>query len=128
MGSNPSSQRFIDAINNAENTFEQSAEELRAGAIGGLAKMGTDVSKSIDQLRRIPSLAARSDELSAELLRVMQDQYDLIRDIERAGTVTFAHDRRLKENVDRYEKVKATLLKWAETDGQKYGIQTGKRR
>jgi len=24
--------------------------------------------------------------------------------------------------------VKATLLKWAETDGQKYGIQTGKRR
>jgi len=128
MGSNPSSQRFIDAINNAENTFEQSAEELRAGAIGGLAKMGTDVSKSIDQLRRIPSLAARSDELSAELLRVMQDQYDLIRDIERAGTVTFAHDRRLKENVARYEKVKATLLKWAETDGQKYGIQTGKRR
>ena len=54
----------------------------------GLAR--ADISKSIDQLRKVPSLAARTDQIVADLLRVMQDQYDLTQDIERSGAVTLA--------------------------------------
>jgi len=128
LGTSSSIQDFIDTVNNAQKTFETSARQLESGSIDGLAQVRTDVTKSIDQLRRIPSLAVRPDELAAQLRQVMQDQYELIQDVERAGTVTLAHSRRLKENSNRYEEVMATFLKWVETDGPKYGIQTGKRR
>jgi membrane associated rhomboid family serine protease len=128
LGTSSSIQDFIDTINNAQKTFDTSARQLESGSIDGLAQVRTNVTKSIDELRRIPSLAARPDELAAQLRQVMQDQYELIQDVERAGTVTLAHSRRLKENASRYEEVMATFLKWVETDGPKYGIQTGKRR
>ena len=90
--------------------------------------MKAATTKSIDELRKIPSLAARSDELAAELLRVMQEQYDLIEDIERSGTITFAHGQRLKENIARYEKVTADMSRWVASEGGKHGIQSGKDR
>jgi hypothetical protein len=87
-----------------------------------------DTAKSIDELRSIPSLAPRADQLTAALLRVMQDQYGLIEDIERAGTITFEHSRRLDENVRTYESVMSDFSKWVQTDGSRYGIQMGKDR
>jgi len=87
----------------------------------------TDLSKSIDQLQNVPSLAARADELTSQLLRLLQDQYELIQDVERAGTITLAHDQRLKENMERYEKIMDSFSKWVETDGAKHGIASGKR-
>ena len=83
----------------------------------------TDISKAIDQLRHAPSVSKRSDELIAGLLRVMQDQYDLVQDIERSRTVTFAHARRLKENSSRYQTIMDSFSKWVDTEGLKYGIQ-----
>ena len=58
----------------------------------------------------------------------MQDQYALIQDVERSGTVTLSHGLRLKDNMERYERIMKSVFKWVETDGQKYGIQMGKRR
>ena len=74
-------------------------------------------------MRKAPSVAKRSDELIADLLRVLQDQYDLVQDIERSGTVTFAHSRRLKENSSRYEMIMNSFSKWVDSEGRNYGIQ-----
>jgi membrane associated rhomboid family serine protease len=128
IGTGSTVQEFIDAINNTQKAFDTSTEELEAGRTGDLVRVQTDLSKSIDQLQNVPSLAARADELTAQLLRLMQDQYQLIQDVERAGTITLAHDQRLKENMERYERIMDSFSKWVETDGPKHGIASGKRR
>ena len=128
LSSDSASRDFIDAINNTQKTFESSADDLKSRRTDRLASLKADTTKSIDELRSIPSLAPRADQLTAALLRVMQDQYGLIEDIERAGTITFEHSRRLDENVRRYESVMSDFSKWVQTDGSRYGIQMGKDR
>jgi hypothetical protein len=90
--------------------------------------MRRNVAESIDELQSIPSLAPKADELTADLLRVMQDQYGLIEDVERTGRITFAMDRKLKDNTARYERIMKTIVDWVRTEGPKYGIQMGNRR
>jgi membrane associated rhomboid family serine protease len=114
---------FIDAINSAQKTFEASEHDLQSRRTDNLAALKADTAKSIDQLRKVPSLASTADQLIARLLRVMQDQYELIRDAERTDTVTFAHSRRLRENVRVYDDIMAQFSKWVETDGRRYGIK-----
>jgi rhomboid protease GluP len=117
---------FIDAINNAQKTFEETSKELESGQTTHLPTLKANTAKSIDQLRKAPSLAKSADALTADLLRVMQDQYELIEDIERAGTVTLANDRRLQENVRAYDKVMADFSSWVDSEGHRYGIQNDK--
>jgi rhomboid protease GluP len=123
IGTGSSTEEFIDAINSAQKTFEASSQQIESGRTAGLASTRADISKSIDQLRRAPSFSKRSDELVADLLRVMQDQYDLIQDIERSRTVTFAQSRRAKENSARYEAITNEFSSWVDAEGKKYGIQ-----
>src|SRR5262249_25004173 len=111
FSSRSSLEDFIDAINNAQKTFEASAHDLQSRRTDNLAALKADTAKSIDQLRKVPSLASTADQLMARLLRVMQDQYALIRDAERADTVTFAHSRRLRENVRVYDDIMAQFSK-----------------
>ena len=127
-GGGSANQGFIDAINNAQTNFEQSVQELESGRTDHLASLKAETAKSIDQLRKAPSLAATADQLVSDFLRLLQDQYDLIQEVERTGTITLALSRRLKENADRYEKFMARFSKWVETDGPRYGIQMGKDR
>ena len=101
-------------------------QNLQNGRLDRLPALKTETAKSIDELRKSPSLAAKSDQLMAELLKVMQDQYGLIEDAQRAGTVTFATFQRLKENTDRFMAVMARFSNWVQTDGARYGIQIGK--
>ncbi len=123
LGTGSSTSEFIDAINTAQKTFEDSIHEIETGRIADLKSTRPEISKAIDQLRKAPSLAARSDKLVADLIRVMQDQYELIQDIDRTGTVTLAHSRRAKENSERYEALTAEFSKWVDAEGTKYGIQ-----
>ncbi len=116
-------QDFIDAINSAQNTFEASARELESRKTDRIGSLKADTAKAIDRLRKIPSLASNVDELISALLRVMQDQYGLLQDVERADTVTFAHGRRLRENVRAFDEIMAQFSKWVETDGRRFGIQ-----
>jgi len=116
-------QDFIDAINSAQNTFEESARELESRKTDNIGSLKANTTKAIDRLRKIPSLASNVDELMAALLRVMQDQYELIQDVERADTVTFAHGRRLRENVRAFDEIMAQFSKWVETDGRRFGIE-----
>ena len=121
-------EEFIDAINNAQKTFEASAHDLETGRTDRLASLKAGTTKSIDRLRKAPSLAASADRLTSGLLRVMQDQYALLEEVELSGTITLAHNRRLKENVAAYDKIMAEFSKWVETEGERYGIRMGKDR
>ena len=123
MGAKQEEQAFIDAVNTSQNAFESSTQILQAGRVNDLATIKAEVSTSIDQLRRIPSLDSEADGLTATLLRVMQDQYELIEQVERSGTVTFAHGRQLKENVRVFDKTISELTSWVKTNGRRYGIE-----
>src|SRR6266850_2382446 len=123
IGTGSSTEEFIDAINTAQKAFEASSQQIESGRTTNLAGTRNEISKAIDQLHHGPSVSKRSDELIADLLRVMQDQYDLVQDIERSGTVTLAHSRRLKENTSRYETTVDSFSRWVDTEGRKYGIQ-----
>jgi hypothetical protein len=116
-------QDFIDAVNTAQKTFESSQQDLEAGRTEHLAAMKTSIAKSLDQLRKAPSLASKADQLTASLQRVLQEQYELVEDIERSGTITFAHSRRLKENVHAYDDLMKEFSKWVQSEGSRYGIQ-----
>ena len=127
-GNGSTTQDFIDAINSAQKNFETSAGDLEAERTDDLPAKRADIAKAIDQLQKIPSLAVKADALTADLLRVMQDQYELVQEVERTGKVTFAHSRKLKQNVARYDSLMKSIFDWVDTDGPKYGIQMGKRR
>ncbi len=126
-GTSSSVQVFIDALNDSQNAFEDSTRELES-ADPDLTQVKMDITESIDKLRSIPSIAARSDELTGEMLSVLQDQYQIIEDVERTGRTTLSHDLRLKKNTERYNSVMNSLVEWVNIEGRKYGIQMGKPR
>jgi rhomboid protease GluP len=103
MGTRSTEQDFIDAVNTSQNAFESSTQWLQAG--------------------RLDEAVSEVDELTAMLLRIMQDQYELIEQVERSGTVTFAHGHQLKENVRAFDKTISALTSWVETNGRRYGIE-----
>ena len=128
IGTTSSTEDFIEAINAAQKTFDDSTREIETRRLTDLTSTRAEISKSIDRLRKVPSLAARSDELISDLLRIMQEQYDLIQDIQRSGVLTLAHAQRLKANIVKYEKMMDAFTQWVDSDGKKYGIQRYRRR
>ena len=119
---------FIEAINAAQKTFEDSTRQIETGRLPDLSLTRAEISKSIDRLRNAPSLAAQSDELVGELLRVMEEQYDLVGDIQQTRVFTLAHAQRLKANTARYEKMMDSFTKWVDSEGKKYGMHRYRRR
>jgi hypothetical protein len=118
---------FINAMNEAQRTFSESADALSEGQTGNLAGMREQLADSIDQLRNTAALDAGTDELTAGLLKVMEDQYALVQEIDRAGTMTFGDHRRLSENKQRFEELMDSFSDWVANEGRKYGIQMGNR-
>jgi hypothetical protein len=82
----------------------------------------------LDHLRKIPSLSASSDSLVARLIRLLQNQYALMQEVETSRTITFGAGRRLKENVVEYEKWDADFAQWVRTEGERFGFEMGKQR
>ena len=126
-GTSSSTQTFINALNDSQNAFEDSTRELES-ANPDITQVKADLTEAIDQLRSIPSLAARSDELTGEMLSIVQDQYALAEDVERTGRTTLSHELRLKKNTERYNNVMNSIVEWVNIEGRKYGIQMGKPR
>src|SRR2546421_9230833 len=58
IGTGSSTGEFIDAINSAQKAFEASSRQIEAGRLADPKSTAADISKSIDQLRKVPSLAA----------------------------------------------------------------------
>jgi membrane associated rhomboid family serine protease len=126
-GMRSSSQEFIEAVNTAQQTFRVSADQLDEGNVKDLESLKTATAAAIDALEGVPSLGAEPDRLTSKLLRLMEDHYQLITDIERAGTMTFAHNQRLKGNTGEFRDLTRDFSGWIERDGRKFGIQMGKR-
>jgi membrane associated rhomboid family serine protease len=124
-GVSSSTQQFIDALNDAQNAFENTSRELGADKPNPSA-VKTDMTKAIDKLRAVPSLSEKSDALTNQLLAVLQDEYEILQDVERTGRTTFAHGIRLKNNSQRYEELIKAIVNWVDTEGQNYGIQMRK--
>jgi len=124
-GVSSSTQEFIDALNDSQNAFENTARELESDKPNPAA-VKTEMTKAIDKLRSIPSLSEKSDALTSQLLAVLQDEYEVLQDVERSGRTTFAHEIRLKNNSRRYEELIKSIVDWVNTEGQNYGIQMRK--
>lgn len=128
LGTRSSTQDFIEAINSTQQAFTASVEDLRVGRLDRLVAVRSGVSRSIDQLRKAPLLSLTTDKLASDLLKLMQDQYGLIQEVQRAGTMTLGTSLHLTQNFNRYEAIMANFSKWAQTEGAHYGIQMGKGR
>jgi rhomboid protease GluP len=116
------SQEFLDAINGARETFVASAQALEGNEIDKLTALGVDMTKTLDRLRKIPSLSASSDLLVARLIRVLQNQYAVMQEVQASHTITFGAGRRVKENVLEYEKWDTDFAQWVQTEGSRFGI------
>jgi membrane associated rhomboid family serine protease len=127
MGTRSLTQDFVQAINTTEQAFHSSIQDLESGRTGSLDSHKKETAGSIDRLRKVPSMDPEADELTRTLLRVMQDQYALIEDVQRAGTITFAHGQQLKENIRAYEIAMSQLSEWVKTNGRRHGITESNR-
>ncbi len=76
-------------MNIAQKTFEASTEALQANQIDRLTVLRADTAKALDRLRKIPSLSATSDLLAAGLVRLLQNQYELMQEVQNSRTITF---------------------------------------
>lgn len=122
-----SPEGFISTLNQAQRTFDESAEVLGEERLEDLGGVRDQLGTAIDQVRKIPSLDETVDELMARLLEVLESQYSLVQDIGRAGTITFSDSRRLRQNIESYNDVMESFSEWVRDEGHKYGIQMGNR-
>ena len=81
------------------------------------------LASSIDQLRALPSLSPSADELVAELLDVMEEQYAIVGSVRRGAGAGSGQMRRLESNSERYRRTVRALFDWVETDGGRYGLE-----
>jgi membrane associated rhomboid family serine protease len=103
---------FNNAWLNAQRNFQLSTRDMLAGRLDRLPFLRKEVAHSIDDLRKAPSLSATSDQLTADMLKVLQHQYEVIAEVQRSGTVTFGAGQHLGENVDRYNEVMKRFVSW----------------
>mgnify|MGYP003346112045 CR=1 FL=1 len=80
------------------------------------------MAESIDQMAEIPSIAGRADEITAEMLEVMRQQYELLQDVEREGSMTFGDNDRLVNNRRRFNQLVSDLEDWVRENGSRYGL------
>ena len=128
LGSRSSTADFIDAINGSERTFDHSTMVLDSDRKSELPGVITEVGNSIDALKKAPSVSAKADKLAAQLLALMQDQYDLLKEIDRGGSITLTEDRRATQNARKYRELMDSFNAWVNAEGQRYGIQLRERR
>jgi len=128
IGGHSSTAEFIDAINGAERAFVESEKTLENDRRAELPARIKDVGTSIDVLKKAPSVTAKADDMTGQLVKLMQDQYELLKDVDRGGTVTLAEGRQANQNAQRFEQWINDFNSWVDAEGQRYGIQLRERR
>ena len=63
------------------------------------------------------------DDLVAELIDVLEDQYSLIQEIRRIGDVGTGQRGAADENSARFGAALGAIFEWVDTEGGKYGLQ-----
>ena len=128
IGSGSSTGEFIEAINLADRAFVHSTRVLDAERKSELPAAIGELGTSIDALKKAPSLSARSDNLMQQLVSVLQDQYELLKDVDKGGPITLLQDRRATQNAKKYRELMDAFNSWVDAEGQRYGIQLRGRR
>jgi len=116
------SNDFVVAVNAAQNAFQASVNDFDSNDPGRIAARKPQIAKAIDLVRKAPSLSPAADKLTADFLRIMQSQYELIDEVERSKTVTILHSRLLRDNAEEYKRASDELEQWVETEGKRHGI------
>jgi len=98
---------------------------LSSGNTRGLADARRDLGKGIDLLQHAPSLSSRADKLAANLLQVLQKQYEYIQEVERSGK-TRSDFIGTSPQSSRYERLEKDIDDWVQTEGARYGIENTK--
>jgi membrane associated rhomboid family serine protease len=115
-GSNTSSiGGFIQAMDVGQRAFEHSEEILSSGDVRKLWEPRKELGDAIKLLQHVPSLSSGADELSADLLDVLQKQYAYVEEVERGGFPASPHS-------SEYGRVKRQIEAWVESEGAQYGI------
>ena len=82
---NPPTVNFQYAIETGQQAFMRSEEMLAADGTRNLANAREDLGDAIVLLQHVPSMSRRADQLSAELLELLQKQYAYVEEVERSG-------------------------------------------
>jgi rhomboid protease GluP len=127
-GGRSTTEDFIDVINGAQTAFSNSVQALDRESKTEIQSSMGDVATAIDKLKEVPSLGSKADDLTSQLLTLMQDQYELLQEVDRSGTMTLMHDRRATQNANRYREVSDAFLAWVDAEGARFGIQLRKPR
>ena len=80
-----STVNFQYAIESGQQAFMRSEETLAADGNRNLARAREDLSVAIVLLQHVPSMGGKTDQLSAELLKLLQKQYAYLEEVERSG-------------------------------------------
>jgi hypothetical protein len=132
IGFGSSSGEFVQAMNDAQRALDNSTEKLSAITPSSsvtardVVVLEGSLTKAIDELNGIPHVSPRADELAREFRELAQSQYELVKDIERTGSMDFEHSRRVRDDAARYENVTRDFAQWVESEGSKFGIQLRK--
>ncbi len=113
---------FIEAINAGQAAFEKSDEELSSDNVRNLQRSREDLAKAIQLMQHIPSLSGPADQLSSELLDLLQKQYAYIEEVERSGK-TRSDFIGASPVSSRYKRNKQAIEEWVNREGSRYGIQ-----
>lgn len=116
---------FPTSINAAQSAFIRSEEKLSSGDTRDLSKVRQELGEAIEMMQHIPSLSSRADELSAELLDVLQKQYAYLGEVERSGK-TRSDFIGASPQSSRYSRVSRDFEKWVDLEGSRYGIVNSK--
>jgi len=116
---------FVKSINSAQNAFMRSEEVLASGNTRGLVQVRKELGDGIQALQHIPSISSRADQLSAQLLDILQKQYAYVGEVERSGK-TRSDFIGASPQSRNYERVSHDLENWVDTEGSRYGIVNSK--
>ena len=103
----------------------RSEEMLASGNTRDLGEVRKELGHAIELLQHIPSMSSRADQLSAELLGILQKQYEYVGEVERSGKTRsdFIGTSPQSRN---YARVSRALENWVDKEGSRYGIVNSK--
>jgi rhomboid protease GluP len=114
---------FINAMNIAQNAFENSEIELQSGDPKNLPLAARGLTRAIDVMNDIPAVSDEADQFSSQFLDVLQKQFSYIKELQRSGRSDF--DRESPQSA-RYRRLRSSFMKWVDEEGAKYGIQNSR--
>jgi len=132
LGSKSTIDEFIDAVNDAEQAVGNSTQTLSSlsplssVAARDVVFLEVSLTKAIDELNGVPHVSPQADQLAQEFRKLAQSQYELVKEIERSGSMEFEQSRRARDDATQYENVTRDFAQWVASEGSKYGIQLRK--